>query len=134
EIGSPITVIPDAQPDNSAAIAARAAHKALVREERVREKQSQQETPATEVTPEELDPRKAAVAAALARVKARKAAQQSELNTTESVSSAIPDTAAEPIAVVEAQEQEDPRKAAVAAAIARVKARKAAQASSYQEE
>ncbi|AIA71089.1 electron transport complex protein [Pectobacterium atrosepticum SCRI1043] len=127
EIGSPITVIPDAQPDNSAAIAARAAHKALVREERVREKQSQQETPATEVTPEELDPRKAAVAAALARVKARKAAQQSELNTTESVSSAIPDTAAEPIAVVEAQEQEDPRKAAVAAAIARVKARKAAQ-------
>ncbi|WP_113627510.1 electron transport complex subunit RsxC [Pectobacterium peruviense] len=127
EIGSPITVIPDAQPDNSAAIAARAARKVLVREERVREKEAQQETPAADVMPDELDPRKAAVAAALARVKARKAAQQSELNTTEAVLSAVPDIAAEPTAAVEVQEPEDPRKAAVAAAIARVKARKAAQ-------
>ncbi|WP_323639085.1 electron transport complex subunit RsxC [Pectobacterium polonicum] len=122
EIGSPIAVIPDTQPDNSAAIAARAARKALVRE-----KQAQQETLTAEVAPDELDPRKAAVAAALARVKARKAAQQSELTTTEPVSSAVPESTAEPIAVVEAQEPEDPRKAAVAAAIARVKARKAAQ-------
>ncbi|MDC9817796.1 electron transport complex subunit RsxC [Pectobacterium polonicum] len=122
EIGSPIAVIPDTQPDNSAAIAARAARKALVRE-----KQAQQETLTAEVAPDELDPRKAAVAAALARVKARKAAQQSELTTTEPVSLAVPESTAEPIAVVEAQEPEDPRKAAVAAAIARVKARKAAQ-------
>ncbi|TKY83749.1 electron transport complex subunit RsxC [Pectobacterium polonicum] len=122
EIGSPIAVIPDSQPDNSAAIAARAARKALVRE-----KQAQQETLTAEVAPDELDPRKAAVAAALARVKARKAAQQSELTTTEPVSSAVPESTAEPIAVVETQEPEDPRKAAVAAAIARVKARKAAQ-------
>ena len=60
------------------------------------------------------DPRKAAVAAAIARVKAKKAAQ------------------AETAPVVEHQQaeelQEDPRKAAVAAAIARVKAKKAAQA------
>ncbi|WP_233970481.1 electron transport complex subunit RsxC [Pectobacterium versatile] len=128
EVGSPIEVIPDAQPDNSAAIAARAARKALAREER-----AQQETPAANVPSAELDdPRKAAVAAALARVKARKAAQQSEASpesTEEAAMPAVSNVVAEPIAVVEVQEPEDPRKAAVAAAIARVKARKAAQQS-----
>ncbi|KHS66137.1 electron transporter RnfC [Pectobacterium brasiliense] len=132
EVGSPIAVIPDAEPDNSAAIAARAARKALVREEQAREKQAQQETPTVEVPSAELDdPRKAAVAAALARVKARKAAQQSEVvssgSTEEAATPAVSNVAAEPITVVEEQEPEDPRKAAVAAAIARVKARKAAQ-------
>ncbi|ASY77205.1 electron transport complex subunit RsxC [Pectobacterium polaris] len=137
EVGSPIEVIPDAQPDNSAAIAARAARKTLVREERAREERSreqptQQEAPAVEVPSAELDdPRKAAVAAALARVKARKAAQQSEAvnpeSTEEASIPAVSNVAAEPIAVVEVQESDDPRKAAVAAAIARVKARKAAQ-------
>ena len=134
EVGSPIEVIPDAEPDNSAAIAARAARKALVREERsreeqLRERQAQQEAPTVEVPSAELDdPRKAAVAAALARVKARKAAQQSEVGSTEEAATpAVSNVAAEPIAVVEVQEPEDPRKAAVAAAIARVKARKAAQ-------
>ncbi|MBN3197912.1 electron transport complex subunit RsxC [Pectobacterium brasiliense] len=129
EVGSPIAVIPDAEPDNSAAIAARAARKALVREQ-----QAQQETPTVEVPSAELDdPRKAAVAAALARVKARKAAQQSEVvspeSTEEAATPAVSNVAAEPIAIVEVQEPEDPRKAAVAAAIARVKARKAAQQS-----
>ncbi|MEQ9909756.1 electron transport complex subunit RsxC [Pectobacterium odoriferum] len=131
EVGSPITVIPDAQPDNSAAIAARAARKAQAREERSREQQAQQETPAVDVPSAELDdPRKAAVAAALARVKARKAAQQSEVSpesTEEAATPAVSKVVAEPIATVEAQEPEDPRKAAVAAAIARVKARKATQ-------
>ncbi|KGA38524.1 electron transport complex subunit RsxC [Pectobacterium odoriferum] len=131
EVGSPITVIPDAQPDNSAAIAARAARKAQAREERSREQQPQQETPAVDVPSAELDdPRKAAVAAALARVKARKAAQQSEVSpesTEEAATPAVSKVVAEPIATVEAQEPEDPRKAAVAAAIARVKARKATQ-------
>ncbi|MBN3057486.1 electron transport complex subunit RsxC [Pectobacterium brasiliense] len=134
EVGSPIAVIPDAEPDNSAAIAARAARKALVREEQAREKQAQQETPTVEVPSAELDdPRKAAVAAALARVKARKAAQQSEVvssgSTEEAATPAVSNVAVEPIAIVEVQEPEDPRKAAVAAAIARVKARKAAQQS-----
>ena len=133
EVGSPIAVIPNAEPDNSAAIAARAARKALVREEHLREKQAQQETPAVDVPSVELDdPRKAAVAAALARVKARKAAQQSEGslgNTEEAAMPAVSKVVAEPIAIVEVQEPEDPRKAAVAAAIARVKARKAAQQS-----
>ncbi|RKO80113.1 electron transport complex subunit RsxC [Pectobacterium parmentieri] len=123
EIGSPITVTPDTQPDNSAAIAARAARKAAVREERARVTQAQQDAPPVEATPDELDPRKAAVAAALARVKARKAAQQPATET----APVVPDTAAEPITAVEVQEPEDPRKSAVAAAIARVKARKAAQ-------
>ncbi|WP_174865629.1 electron transport complex subunit RsxC [Pectobacterium polaris] len=142
EVGSPIEVIPDAQPDNSAAIAARAARKTLVREERAREEQlreehsreqqTQQEAPAVEVPSAELDdPRKAAVAAALARVKARKAAQLSEAmspeSTDEAATPAVSNVVAGPIAAVEAQEPEDPRKAAVAAAIARVKARKAAQ-------
>ncbi|WEF10074.1 electron transport complex subunit RsxC [Pectobacterium actinidiae] len=135
EVGSPIEVIPDAEPDNSAAIAARAARKALAREEQAREeqareKQTQQETPAVDVPATEPDdPRKAAVAAALARVKARKAAKQSATNTEDPVLSAPPDVVTEPVAVVEVQEPEDPRKAAVAAAIARVKARKAAQQS-----
>ncbi|AZK62854.1 electron transport complex subunit RsxC [Pectobacterium versatile] len=128
EVGSPIEVIPDAQPDNSAAIAARAARKALAREER-----AQQETPAANVPSAELDdPRKAAVAAALARVKARKAAQQSEASpesTEEAATPTVSNVVAEPIAILEAQEPDDPRKAAVAAAIARVKARKAAQQS-----
>ncbi|MCC3263442.1 hypothetical protein LLE87_35300, partial [Paenibacillus polymyxa] len=53
-----------------------------------------------------VDPRKAAVEAAIARAKARKAAQQDELP---------------------AAANDDPRKAAVAAAIARVQAKKAAQ-------
>ncbi|ACT13064.1 MULTISPECIES: electron transport complex subunit RsxC [Pectobacterium] len=128
EIGAPIAVMPDAQPDNSAAIAARAARKALVREERARENQTQQETPTVDVPSTELDdPRKAAVAAALARVKARKAAQQTATNAEAPVSSVTSDVVAEPVAVVETQEPDDPRKAAVAAAIARVKARKAAQ-------
>ncbi|MBN3265254.1 electron transport complex subunit RsxC [Pectobacterium brasiliense] len=133
EVGSPIAVIPDAEPDNSAAIAARAARKALVREKQLREQQAQQEAPTVEVPSAELDdPRKAAVAAALARVKARKAAQQSEAvnpETEKAATPAVSNVAAEPIAVVEVQEPEDPRKAAVAAAIARVKARKAAQQS-----
>ncbi len=56
---------------------------------------------------EQVDPRKAAVEAAIARAKARKLEQQQ--------------TNAEP------EEQVDPRKAAVAAAIARAQAKKAAQ-------
>ncbi|ENI8805784.1 MULTISPECIES: hypothetical protein, partial [Klebsiella] len=59
---------------------------------------------------EPVDPRKAAVEAAIARAKARKAEQQA----------AQPDLAS-------AAANDDPRKAAVAAAIARVQARKATQ-------
>ncbi|MEX7583203.1 hypothetical protein AB6V43_14845, partial [Stenotrophomonas maltophilia] len=66
------------------------------------------------------DPRKAAVQAAIARAKAKKAAQ---------AESAQPVTGAD---AQPAEETDDPRKAAVQAAIARAKAKKAAQAESAQ--
>ncbi|WP_329905910.1 electron transport complex subunit RsxC, partial [Serratia quinivorans] len=99
-------------PDNSEMIAAREARKAQARERR-----AQQETaiaPVATSASEDEDPRKAAVAAALARVKAKKATQQTTVDE--------PPTET-PAAVTE----QDPRKAAVAAALARVKAKKAAQ-------
>ncbi|BBG58966.1 electron transport complex subunit RsxC [Providencia rustigianii] len=104
----PIKIISGELPDNSAVIAAREARKA-----QLRAKQAQKATELTEQNSEVSsdDPRKAAVNAALARVKARKAAQQAELHI-------------EPAPPVEAEV--DPRKAAVAAAIARAKAKKAA--------
>ncbi|ANS42750.1 electron transport complex subunit RsxC [Serratia inhibens] len=108
------TVSGDA-PDNSEMIAAREARKAQARERR-----AQLETttaPDAATVAEGEDPRKAAVAAALARVKAKKAAQQ-EVETPV-------DTA--PAEAATAVTEEDPRKAAVAAAIARAKAKKAAQ-------
>ncbi|KNC94053.1 electron transport complex subunit RsxC [Trabulsiella odontotermitis] len=82
------------QPDNSEVIAAREARKAQAR---ARQAEILQDDAAA-------DPRKAAVEAAIARARARKAEQQ--------------ETPAEPV---------DPRKAAVEAAIARAKARKAEQ-------
>ncbi|MFN1149158.1 electron transport complex subunit RsxC [Serratia liquefaciens] len=99
-------------PDNSEMIAAREARKAQARERRAQ--QDAAATPAMSPAVEGEDPRKAAVAAALARVKAKKEAQQAD----------AVGTPAEPIAVVQ---EEDPRKTAVAAALARVKAKKAAQ-------
>ncbi|WP_323868022.1 hypothetical protein, partial [Xenorhabdus szentirmaii] len=61
------------------------------------------------VEPEEIDPRKAAVAAAIARVRAKKAEQNPPVLVQQPVETAEP-------------EEVDPRKAAVAAAIARAKA------------
>lgn len=80
------------------------------------------ETPAAEAPVEEepvadtpeVDPRQAALAAAIARAKAKKAAAQQD----------IP-VASEPVAETAPPAEEDARKAAVAAAIARVKAKKA---------
>ncbi|WP_421274408.1 hypothetical protein [Aeromonas taiwanensis] len=79
----------------------------------------------------EVDPKKAAIAAAIARAKAKKAAQaqgdgpvvagETSVNTTDNAVEA-PAAASEPAAEV------DPKKAAIAAAIARAKAKKAAQA------
>ncbi|MBJ7220773.1 MULTISPECIES: electron transport complex subunit RsxC [unclassified Brenneria] len=108
-----IEIVPGQQPDNSAVMAARAARKAQARAQQT----PSAETPAAAT----VDPRKAAVAEAIARVKARKAAQQAETNGEAPPPPAPHTTDAEPDAAV------DPRKAAVAAAIARVKARKAAQ-------
>ena len=96
----PIVIQAGAQPDNSAVAAAREARKAQARAAQA-EKQH--------ATTETVDPRKAAVEAAIARAKARKAEQPAE------VAAAAADTTV------------DPRKAAVEAAIARAKARKAAE-------
>ncbi|EKT63236.1 electron transport complex subunit RsxC, partial [Providencia burhodogranariea] len=77
---STIVCVADAEPDNSAVIAARAARK-----EQAKAKQAEKKAtgPATENSIDEHaeDPRKAAVAAALARVKAKKATQQAEATT-----------------------------------------------------
>ncbi|EAR56313.1 electron transport complex protein RnfC [Photobacterium sp. SKA34] len=93
-------------PDNS--------EMAKLREERkrqARERKAEKEAAANNQPVAENDSKKDAVAAAVARAKAKKAAQQAE---------SIPEP------VLETKEV-DPKKAAVAAAVARAKARKAAQ-------
>ncbi|MFQ1919323.1 electron transport complex subunit RsxC [Aeromonas veronii] len=78
---------------------------------------------------EAVDPKKAAIAAAIARAKAKKAAQQGDsaegdLTATEGTSNTAATQSDAPSAASEAV---DPKKAAIAAAIARAKAKKAAQ-------
>lgn len=101
-----IITITGQEPDNNAAIMAREARKAQAIERQ--EQQRSQLPDAAENLSD--DPRKAAIAAAIARAKAKKGAQTE----TTSEEAEIPT-------------QEDPAKAAVAAAIARAKAKKAAQ-------
>ncbi|KFD21174.1 electron transport complex subunit RsxC [Yokenella regensburgei] len=105
----PVVIKAGTVPDNSEVIAAREARKA---EARARQAEKQQEAT---VEPAAADPRKAAVEAAIARAKARKAAAPTGNHETQA-----PSTAAATTAI-------DPRKAAVEAAIARAKARKAEQ-------
>ena len=110
DAAQPIIVLSGAKPDNSEAIAAREARKAEARARKAQQQaQSNVAGPSSDAA---VDPRKAAVEAAIARAKARKVEQQ-----------AVPaeDAPAEQPAAV------DPRKAAVEAAIARAKARKAEQ-------
>ncbi|NUW57915.1 electron transport complex subunit RsxC [Cronobacter muytjensii] len=114
----PIVINAREKPDNSAVIAAREARKAEARARQAEKVQQEMaansSVPALEATEpvSETDPRKAAVEAAIARAKARKAAQTGER-------APVAETPTEPV---------DPRKAAVEAAIARAKARKATQA------
>ncbi|MGL9751636.1 MAG: electron transport complex subunit RsxC [Symbiopectobacterium sp.] len=116
---STIAINPDHILDNSAVIATLEARKALAREKQRMQAGDEQFQPVAAV-PENL--RQAAVAAAIARVKAKKAAQQApEVITPAGVTTPAPEAEPTP-------DLSDPRKAAVAAAIARVKARKAEQA------
>jgi len=107
----PVVIQAGEKPDNSAVIAAREARKAQARAAQAEKQQANtsaaEQQPGDKPVADAVDPRKAAVEAAIARAKARKAEQQST---------------AEPVA-----EAVDPRKAAVEAAIARAKARKAEQ-------
>ncbi|SFM98992.1 electron transport complex protein RnfC [Izhakiella capsodis] len=108
----PVIVQAGSLPDNSAMIIQRQARKAEAYA-RQSEKQSQKDP----ITRQSSDPRKAAVEAAIARAKAKKAVPelpQEEQRTTQ------PSTS-------------DPRKAAVEAAIARAKAKKAAQQRTQEE-
>ena len=96
-----VTPVNGQQPDNSEMIAAREARKAQARERRAQlAAEAEQASPAVSGD----DARKAAVAAALARVKARK-----EVPAADGTAPAVA--------------EDDPRKAAVAAALARVKAK-----------
>ncbi|MBG3078805.1 electron transport complex subunit RsxC [Proteus mirabilis] len=120
-IGKIISVKAGEEPDNTAAIAARRKRKEEVRAKQAAKLAQQKtlEAPNDNIVSdsEDADPRKAAVAAALARVKAKKA-QQAQAETT-TVETSVESAEAEEV---------DPRKAAVAAALARVKAKKAQQA------
>ncbi|MEF3108011.1 electron transport complex subunit RsxC [Raoultella sp. WB_B2P2-3] len=107
DAAQPIIIQAGAKPDNSEAIAAREARKAQARARKSEQSEIAPEQPASAG----LDPRKAAVEAAIARAKARKAEQQQ----------------ADVVVAAPANEAVDPRKAAVEAAIARAKARKAEQ-------
>ncbi len=108
DAAQPIIVLSGAKPDNSEAIAAREARKAEARARKAQQQaQSNVAGPSSDAA---VDPRKAAVEAAIARAKARKVKQQ-----------AVPaeDAPAEQPAA------SDPRKAAVEAAIARAKVARA---------
>jgi electron transport complex protein RnfC len=78
---------------------------------------------------EAQDDRKAAVAQAIARAKARKQAQLSAAESAETVTAPQQTDAASPLDAPKVSEAQDDRKAAVAQAIARAKARKQAQLS-----
>ncbi|AYY75591.1 electron transport complex subunit RsxC [Citrobacter sp. TBCP-5362] len=122
----PVVINAGEKPDNSAVIAAREARKAQAR---ARQTENAAAEPA-----EPVDPRKAAVEAAIARAKARKQEQQAAAEPAEpvdprkaAVEAAIARAKArkqEQQAAAEPAEPVDPRKAAVEAAIARAKARK----------
>ncbi|WP_338454449.1 electron transport complex subunit RsxC [Aeromonas veronii] len=122
-----ITATAEGLPDNSAVIAAREGRKREAEARRAAKlaESANSETAAapqsTEAVDPASDPKKAAIAAALAHAKAKKAAQAGD--------SAEP-VAAEAVAApaVDADQQKaevDPKKAAIAAAIARAKAKKA---------
>ncbi|EMM7531509.1 MULTISPECIES: electron transport complex subunit RsxC [Citrobacter] len=124
----PVVIQAGEKPDNSAVIAAREARKAQARATRM------ENPPQAGGSSTEVDPRKAAVEAAIARAKARKLEQETVTETAEpvdprkaAVEAAIARAKARKLeqeTVTETAEPVDPRKAAVEAAIARAKARK----------
>ena len=101
------------EPDNSEMAKLREERKRLARERKAQKEQG--ETPDNNA-----DDKKSAVAAAIARAKAKKTQQEEPTETLEAQASA--------------EQTDDPKKAAVAAAIARAKARKAKQADSTEAE
>ncbi|MGY3942471.1 electron transport complex subunit RsxC [Aeromonas tecta] len=119
--------VPTDQPDNAAMAAAREARKqeALARRAAKATEAGEPADTIRAVTPEAQDPKKAAIAAALARAKAKKAAQ-AKGDIAEPADNAVSNTESQ--AVTRSAAEVDPKKAAIAAALARAKAKKAAQA------
>ncbi|MFM4826085.1 electron transport complex subunit RsxC [Aeromonas bivalvium] len=117
-------------PDNAAMAAAREARKqeALARRA-AKAAELEASAPMTEPAPsQESDPKKAAIAAALARAKAKKAAQAAgDQGADDSAAAPIPSSEAPSEPIAESAPEVDPKKAAIAAAIARAKAKKADQ-------
>ncbi|WP_429106131.1 electron transport complex subunit RsxC [Aeromonas allosaccharophila] len=109
-----ITAIAEGVPDNSAVIAAREARKREAEARRAAKlAESANSDTAAEAVDPASDPKKAAIAAALARAKAKKAVQAGDASAANSAAESQPAAEA------------DPKKAAIAAAIARAKAKKA---------
>ncbi|HHX8676851.1 electron transport complex subunit RsxC [Vibrio alginolyticus] len=131
------------EPDNSEMAKLREERKRLARERKAQKEQG--ETPDNNA-----DDKKSAVAAAIARAKAKKAQQEDSTESVESETSTQQDSDPKKAAVAAAiarakarkaeeadapaEQTDDPKKAAVAAAIARAKARKAKQADSTEAE
>ncbi|MFQ2920330.1 electron transport complex subunit RsxC [Aeromonas allosaccharophila] len=126
---APITAIAataEGVPDNSAVIAAREARKREAEARRAAKlaESANSDTAAAAVDPAS-DPKKAAIAAALARAKAKKAAQADNSAEPAGATLASPIADAEPNKAEADPQTADPKKAAIAAAIARAKAKKA---------
>ncbi|MDO9799584.1 electron transport complex subunit RsxC [Glaesserella parasuis] len=117
ETATPVQTKANGEPNNSELMAQRKARRLAKQAEEAQQAAVSDENVAKAEVAE--DPRKAAVAAALARAKAKKEAQQATVSD-------------ENVAKVEVAE--DPRKAAVAAALARAKAKKEAQQAAVSDE
>ncbi|MCF5869893.1 electron transport complex subunit RsxC [Aeromonas veronii] len=127
---APITAIAataEGLPDNSAVIAAREARKREAEARRAAKLAESAKSDTAAAAPQSAeavdpasDPKKAAIAAALARAKAKKAAQAGE-----SAEPAAETAAAPEVDAAQQKAEVDPKKAAIAAAIARAKAKKA---------
>lgn len=122
-----VTATAEGSPDNNAVIAIREARKQEAQARRAAKLAESANSDTAAAAPQSAeavdpasDPKKAAIAAALARAKAKKAAQAGESAepAADSIAASSPDA--------ERQKAEvDPKKAAIAAAIARAKAKKA---------
>ncbi|OOE54117.1 electron transport complex subunit RsxC [Salinivibrio kushneri] len=115
------------EPDNSEMVKLREERKRQARERKAaKEAQKASEATDSQATPntDSQDGKKDAVAAAVARAKARKAAQQGD---TKAQSATAADTSSDAANTAPAADEANDKKDAVAAAVARAKARKAAQ-------
>ncbi|WP_270805773.1 electron transport complex subunit RsxC [Aeromonas sp. QDB62] len=127
-----ITATAEGVPDNSAVIAAREARKREAEARRAAKLAESANSDTAAAAPQSAeavdpasDPKKAAIAAALARAKAKKAAQAGDSAEPAATEAAAAAAAAAAVDADQQKAEVDPKKAAIAAAIARAKAKKA---------